>query len=398
MIYLRYRGSHFKTAWQTSTMVEEFRPMAARGWQCHMVLERMPEDASWLNGLLELGVQFHCQPRPRKRFDWHTIRQACRLFRRLRPDAVVCENIHSSPLLAAALAGVPVRVWIKHAMNAGFESGCPEGLRDRLMPSVRLSVALATRTLSVSRAVFDELRRLGIPERKLLLRPNPRHGLLQPVRADCRASARQKFGYGPQDLVFVSTGHAVPVKGWDLLLPAFAQTVAADPRARLLLVGGMDRPEERGFAENLRAAASRLKVADRVTFTGHTEDVAGCLAASDVFVMSSRSEGFSHALIEALEAGLPCIATRVGVAEDVIRPGANGILVERCQVAPLAEAMRELCRDDALRARMAAQASVPGSIPTLPDYAERLADDLASLRHGRGLPLPASLETESLHV
>jgi len=397
MTYLRYRGSHFKTAWQTSTMVEEFRPMAARGWQCHLVLERLPDDPAWLQGFEDLKVQIHCLPRPRKRFDWHTIRLARSLFRRLRPDAVVCENIHNSPLLAAALARVPVRLWIKHAMNAGFESGRPQGLKARLAPTVRLSAMLATRVMAVSRAVAGELRSLGIPESKILLRLNPRQTGHRPPSL-ARPAAREQFGYTPDDVVFVSTGHAVPVKGWDLLLPAFAQAAAAQPRARLLLVGGMDRPQERAFAEALRGAAVRLNIADRITFTGHTEDVAGCLAASDVFVMPSRSEGFSYALIEALEAGLPCIATRVGVAEDVIRPGANGILVARCQVAPLAEAMRQLCQDDALRTHMAAGAALPECIPSLPDYAEQLATDIASLRRAAGQPLPASPETESLHA
>ena len=379
MVYLRYRGSHFKTAWQTDTMVAEFRPMAARGWACHLVLERLPEDLSWLQGFHDLGVQIHCISRPRGKFDWQCIRQACRLFRKIGADIVICENIHSSPMIAAAAARVPVRIWIKHAMNSCFEECRQPTFKDRISLTTRLSSFLATRVAAVSRAVQQEVIGLGVPGHKILLWPNPRQtGQLRP--AGDRTRLRKSLGFAADDIVFVSVGHAVPVKGWDLLIGAFAQAAVADPRARLLLVGSMDRSEERAVAGALLADVARLNLTDRVTFTGHTEAVSSFLRASEVFVMSSRSEGFSCALIEGLEAGLPCIATRVGVAEDVIRPGHNGLLVERGQKQPLTEALITICRDDALRRRLALNAFVPGCIPTLPEYAELLANDIAALR------------------
>ncbi len=396
MVYLRYRGSHFKTAWQTDTMVAEFRPMAARGWSCHLVLERLPEDLSWLQGFRELGVQIHCIPRPRRKFDLNCIRQARRLFRKIGADIVICENIHSSPMIAAALARVPVRIWIKHAMNSCFEECRQPKFKDRISLTTRLSSFLATRVAAVSKAVKQELIGLGVSEHKILLWLNPRQtGQWHP--AGDRAGLRKSLGFAVDDVVFVSVGHAVPVKGWDLLVQAFAKVAAVDDRARLLLVGSMDRSEERAVAGALRADVARLNLTDRVTFAGHTEAVSSFLRASEVFVMSSRSEGFSYALIEGLEAGLPCVATRVGVAEDVIREGHNGLLVERGQEQPLAEALITLCRDDALRRRLALNAFVPGCIPTLPEYAERLAREMEGLRLTPGQNAPA-MNNHSSHA
>ena len=379
MVYLRYRGSHLKTLWQSDAMAEEFRPMMARGWSCHLVLERLPEDLSWLQGFHDLGIQIHCITRPRSRFDWFCIQQSRRLFRRIGADIVVCENIHSSPMIAAAAAGVPVRIWIKRAMNSGFEQCQKAGFKNRLVPTVRLTAFLATRVAAVSRAVQQELIGLGVKPEKILLWPNPRQ-TTHLVPASDRMEVRERLGFAPDAVVFVSVGHAVAVKGWDLLIRAFAHVTKIDARARLLLVGSVERPDERAVGDALRKEVSCLNIVDSVVFTGHTGEVKAFLAAADVFVMSSRSEGFSFALIEGLEAGLPCVATRVGVAEDVIRPGHNGLLVERGREQPLAEAMITLCRDDALRRLLALNAFVPGCIPTLPEYAERLASDMEALR------------------
>ncbi len=370
--------------------------MAKRGWGCHLVLEWLPEDLSWLQGYHELGVQIHCIPRPRSRFDWKCIAAARCLFRRLRPDIILCENIHSSPMIAAAAARVPVRIWIKHAMNSCFEECRQPGFKDRLMITTRLTCSLATRVLAVSGAVRTELTDLGISQEKILVRPNPRQFSYLP-EAQGRAAIRTELGYATSDVVFVSVGHAVPVKGWDLLVQAFAKLAAVDARARLLLVGGISRSGETHFAAALKSAVDRMELGDRVHFTGHTPEIPSFLAASDVFVMPSRSEGFSCALIEGLEAGLPCIAARVGIAEEVIRPGQNGLLVERGQEQSLAEAMITLCRDDALRRRLALNAVVPGCIPTLPEYAERLANDMEALRRTLG-QIPPVMKSHASHA
>jgi len=76
------------------------------------------------------------------------------------------------------------------------------------------------------------------------------------------------------------------------------------------------------------------------------------LQASDIFVLNSKSEGMSNALLEALAAGLPCIATDVGGNPELVRDGENGFLVPPNQPAPLSRLLDILANDPELRARM----------------------------------------------
>ena len=377
-VFLRYWGSHFKSQRHVEVLAREFRPLVARCWRCVLVLERLPADASWLLPLTNLGVQIECLPRPRSNRDCVAVWRAWRLYRRVRPDVVVCDNIHSVPLLAAALARVPVRCWFKRNMGTHYEAMREPSLRERIAPAMRLSCTLATRIFAVSQAVKDELVSLGFPAEKIVVRHNPRR-LIGLDRAPDRAVARQQWGYNDEHVVIGTVGHAVPVKGWDILLQAFARVAAADQRARLLLVGSYQAPWEQAHYLKLKEYLDAQSLGDRVQFTGHLTDIMPALRAMDIFVLPSRSEGFSVALIEALDASLPCVSSRVGIASEVIQPKVNGFLVERGQVDGLAEALLKLVQDDALRAKFAAHAVVPPCIPTLEDYAEQLARDYETL-------------------
>lgn len=376
--FLHYWGSHFKSLRQVEVSAKRFLPLVRRGWRCALVLERLPEDPAWGAPLAKLGVQIHSVARPRQNFDWRVVRQAWQLCRQLRVDVLVCDNIHLSPLLGAALAGVPVRCWFKRAMSSHYEQMRPPTLRERLRIGERLSCALATRVFAVSQPVKDELVALGFPARKILVRHNPRM-LSDLPQAPARPEARQRWGYGDSEVVIGTVGHAVPVKGWDILLRAFARVAEAEPRARLLLVGSYQAPHEQACYAELRSFLAQNGLDSKVRFTGHLGDVASALRAMDLFVLPSRSESFSNALVEALEAGLPCVSTRVGIAPVAIQPGVNGFLVERGDVESLADALLKLVRDDARRAQFTRHAVVPPCIPTLEDYAEQLARDYEEL-------------------
>jgi glycosyltransferase involved in cell wall biosynthesis len=377
LVYLRYWGSHFKYRRQVDVFASEFKPLVDRGWHCYLAMERAPADSSWMGPLTNLGIRMEYLPRPHGNFDWRGIRQAYALCRRIRPAVLHCENIHMVPLLGAALARVPVKVWTKRAMNSSYEEvRSPSGL-ERLAISTRLSCALATRVIAVSGPVRDELVGMGISEERILIRHNARQlGVVQDgVERDV---TRKSWGCSASDIVVVSVGHAVPVKGWDILLRAFASTVRDASRLRLVLIGNAD-PVGGRFPRQLHDFILENKLSHQVHLTGHILDIQSALRAADVFAMPSRSEGFSVALIEALEVGLPCVASRVGIAGEVIQEGKNGFLVERGDEAALATALGNLAKNDALRHQCARNARVPASIPTEEEYAEQLACDLEGL-------------------
>jgi glycosyltransferase involved in cell wall biosynthesis len=379
---IRYWGSHFKSRRQVTHWLELFRPLTRRGWRGCLVLERLPEESTATEEFQKAGVELVCLRRPHRKFDFDCVRAVYRLCRRFRTAVFHCENIHTSPMLGASMARVPVRIWQKHAMSGHFEEGRLPTFKERLAPSVRLSCALATRVLAVSRAVAQELSASGITERKILLRNNPRTSMPQESTVT-RDTARQAFGLDAADVAFVTLGHAVPVKGWDLLLNGFVKVSQEIPRAKLIFAGSYSAPGEVAFHRALLGTIQQHNLEERVVFTGHVENIAAVLRAADVFVSPSRSEGFSYALIEALEEGLPCIAARVGIAPEVIRDRENGFLFEPGDSLGLEHALRKLSRSSDVREACGRAAAVPPWIPSLGEYAEQLARDYEELLAGR---------------
>lgn len=377
-VLLRYWGSHFKSMRQARDFATEFRPLRARGWSCHLVVERLPDDTLWLRPLQDLEVGLICQPRPRANFDRHCVSRVRRLCRELGTRVFHCDNMHMSPLLGAALAAVPVRIWSKRSMSQHFEESRPPSWKERWAPSTRFSCRLATRVMAVSQAVKDELLEMGIPGEKILVRHDPRR-LGARARDPQGRHQRTLWGFAESDVVIVTIGHAVPVKGWDVLLRAFSIVASRDDRARLLVVGSQTSEAERDHFRALERIIRASSLESHVRFAGHVMDIQPALAAADIYVSPSRSEGFSLALVEAMEAGLPCVATRVGIAPQAIQDGVNGLLVDRCDDAGLARALLRLATDDALRRQFAAAVKVPDCIPTLEDYAERIARDYEAL-------------------
>jgi glycosyltransferase involved in cell wall biosynthesis len=145
--------------------------------------------------------------------------------------------------------------------------------------------------------------------------------------------------------VVLSVGQLAPVKGHRLLIEAFAALRTTEPRARLVLVGG--GPEE-GRLRGLTAAAG---LADRVSFLGHRQDPMSFIAAADVFVQPSLSEGMSNALMEAMSLGRCIVATRVGAAPDLLEDGVQALLPLPA-VPDVAEAIKRALGDPALRDRL----------------------------------------------
>ena len=275
------------------------------------------------------------------------------MLRRIGTDVFHCYNWHTSPLIGAALAGVPVRLWSILSMSPYYEQDIePQGIH-RLMPSVRLSCALCRRVLPLSEAVRSELLQIGVARSKTEV-------IRVPVDVDAYANAsiegmREALGFGKSDLLITTVGQASPVKGWDILIRAFAAVFSRFPQAHLLLVGRMAAPEAE-FAAVLRGLVAKLGLGHEVHFIGERGDIARILKASDVFAFPSRSEGQGLALTEAMAARLPCVASAVGGIPELITHGRNGILFPREDVDQLARHLTDLLSNRSLRDRLGGQA------------------------------------------
>ncbi|MDG4829855.1 glycosyltransferase family 4 protein [Solwaraspora sp. WMMD1047] len=145
-------------------------------------------------------------------------------------------------------------------------------------------------------------------------------------------------------------------KGQHVFLDAFARSLA-DTGVPGYLAGAALFGEE-GYAAELRAQATRLGIADRVTFLGHVDDVAGFLDRIDVLVhASTRPEPLGQTVLQGLAHGLPVVATEGGGPGEWLRSGENGLLVPANDPAALGAALRTVVDSRELREKLAAGAA-----------------------------------------
>ena len=286
IVFVRYWGSFFKSPRIAHEYATLFRPLVERGWKSYLVLECKPGNPAWLDGLNDLGIRIICMPRPRAKIDVTLIKQIYRLCRDLKCDIFHCDNMHMNQLIAAYTAGVPVRIWRKEAMNSSFEECRNQTFYDKLAPSTRLSCFLASKVVAISNAVKNELGQLGISESKIIVQSNPRSQLIK--QTAFRKEMRRSLGYSESDIVVATLGHAVPVKGWDLLLEAFSRISGEETQAKLLMIGSTNADSEKYFFTELMKFIDAHKLKDRVSFPGHTLNISAMLAAAHLFVFLTR--------------------------------------------------------------------------------------------------------------
>lgn len=226
--------------------------------------------------------------------------------------------------------------------------------------------------LAVSRGVAESIRPLGPTSRSS---PPPVHVLihgidLATVRTgrEARTEARARLSLGEGELVVGTVGNFTAKKDHRLLVGAVALLHAGGLGARLVLVGSGPLEDE------VRREVERLGLRDAVLFTGSRSDVPELLPGFDVFALSSRHEGLPIALLEAMAAGVPPVATRVGGVPEVIEDGVSGVLVEPGDVDELAAALTGLLADPTRRSEIGSQAAVRGRRFELAGAVARLQD------------------------
>jgi glycosyltransferase involved in cell wall biosynthesis len=136
--------------------------------------------------------------------------------------------------------------------------------------------------------------------------------------------------------VFGMVGRFAPGKGHETLIPAFERFAAARPAARLLLIGGGGSEEE-----PIRRLAAATRVADRIHFTGHRDDLPVCYQAMDLLVFASLHEGLSNAVLEAKACGVPTLAHPAVGNLEVLKDGHNCLLRELDTVEKFQSALEE---------------------------------------------------------
>jgi glycosyltransferase involved in cell wall biosynthesis len=184
----------------------------------------------------------------------------------------------------------------------------------------RMLYPRADKVVCQSEAMAQEMRVLLGTERNLQVVPNPLLSAMQQHTLDEPVSANLWSRSGPR---LLAIGRLTHQKGFDMLLPAFQQILQRFPEAELTILG--QGPEEGA----LKAMCREYGVETRVTFAGYVANPQAWFAGASAFVMSSRHEGISNALLEAAAAGLPIVTTPAlgGIAE--LLDGQHGTWVAR---------------------------------------------------------------------
>jgi len=224
--------------------------------------------------------------------------------------------------------------------------------------TARYKYSKAHSVIAISEAVRDILLRAGVPEEKVAvvnstidLDDTPwKPGEFPAYRSAARAGLAAELAI-PKDAFWAGSLIAlVPHKDPENMVRAAADVLKEAPDTYFLIAG------EGPLTEKTAHLARMLRIQDRFKLIGYRKDPYKILAALDLFVLSSCEEGMGSVLVEAMNAGLPLLATTAGGITDVVEDGANGLTVPPRDHEALAQAALRLIRDPELRARLAAEA------------------------------------------
>lgn len=286
-----------------------------------------------------------------------TGRQILRLSRELRvrkPQILHSYNFYANvfSIPAARMAGVPCIVASIRDMGVYLT---PMQLRVQ-----RWVCEMADRIVVNADAIRDWLVEEGYSANKISV---IRNGVRLPAidNKPVRARIRTELGIPSNAKVVMMVSRLNPKKGVEYLLDSIPGVLARIPDAWFVVVGDAvleSAEREKEYFNGLAERTRELGVADRVILTGLRRDVADLLTAADLSVLPSFSEGLPNSVIEAMSAGLPVVASRVGGIPELVQQGRTGLLVPPGDAKALCEAMITLLSNPFLARRIGEAARV----------------------------------------
>ena len=256
-------------------------------------------------------------------------------------DAIETFTHHSNliGLPIAAAAGIPIRIASHHGRINAFPHWL-EWIHTRLINSKKTTILVA-----VSEGVYKASIEEGVISQKIIKIPN---GIsISAINQNAGISARSELGVPDDSFLILSVGRLSFEKGHIFLLQSVPVVIERFPKTQFIIAGdGL-------LKSKLEAEADRLGITDSFRFLGIRTDVPQLLAASDIFVLPSRSEGLPMALLEAMAMSVPVIATDVGGINQVVKNQVTGLLIPSEDPVAIAESINELLEDKSKRTRLA---------------------------------------------
>lgn len=299
-----------------------------------------PGDSALAERARAEGAPVHAVPM-RGTWDLAAAVRLARLHRVLRPHVVHwhAARAHALGAIAARFAPGPVRV-----LSRRVDFPVRGSLGSRLLYTDPADVILA-----ISEGVRNALRGSGVPDRRIRvvpsgIDPRPFQGPYD------RAALRRALGIPDGVVLVLQVAALAPHKSQTDLLKAAALLRDRVPFIRIWIAG------EGLLRDTLEREHASLVLGDFVRFLGFRRDVADLLRAADIFCLSSYLEGMGTSILDAMAAGLPAVATRVGGIPEVVAEGETGLLVPPREPSALADALQTLAGDADRRAKMGERA------------------------------------------
>jgi sugar transferase (PEP-CTERM/EpsH1 system associated) len=268
-----------------------------------------------------------------------------RLMWELKPDVVHSRNwgaIEAIP--AARLARIPVAIHSEHGYEVDMLAGLP--LHRRIVRRMAYTAADAVFTVSEELRNYHARQAWFPAERIHVLRNGVDTAKFCP-RPGVRVEMRRQLGLTEDCIACGSVGRLVAIKDHSTLLQATKILLERGVPFWLFLVG--TGPE---LVNHQRFVGASPELSKRVKFIGLSTDVARLLNALDIFVLPSLSEGMSNTLLEAMAAGLPVVASRVGGNPEIVGEECTGCLFNAGDVAALTAQLEQLTKYPALRQKL----------------------------------------------
>jgi len=252
------------------------------------------------------------------------IRRQSALLRAWRIDLLHAHGLfwNTDILLAAGALGIPLVLHVHNPDTVAFRN---------------LNRFAARKVLFCSRYLMENCGHLE----RIAGKTEVLHNVIDTEALSRGATIRPLLGLNPVDFAIGTAAQLVPRKGIDMLIET-ARILLRERDGLTFLVAGPAAPGEEDFARRMRAAAEEPELRGRVRFLGSRSDIPDFLASLDLFFLPARAEPFGIVIIEAMAAGLPVIASKVGGIPEIISSPDIGRLVDPPTAEAFAAAIREI--------------------------------------------------------
>jgi len=277
----------------------------------------------------------------RRRFDTQAMTQLRAIVQAFRPDVIQSHNVKSHFFVRKL--GLHLQApWI--AFNHGYTS---KDLKDRLYNQLdRWSLRACFRLVTMCKPFAKMFERLGVAPERIRIQHNSVRPFARPTD-EVVARVRRDLGIAGER-VLLTVGRLSREKGHADLLRAIPVLVERGTfqNCRVVFVG--DGPE----MKSLRALSAKLGLGELICFAGHQVDVGPYYALATLLALPSHSEGSPNAVLEAMAAGVPVVATAAGGVPEILTDQQNGLIVPLRDPLAMAKGIERLLEDQPLRSRL----------------------------------------------